>query len=113
MPAVEIPKIISVDDHVVEPRHVWQTWLPAKLREKGPRVEERRFGDFRLFPGAKYSNPEDPNGDWGSAWIYEDKVIYVHKKFVAIPNEATPGGDVEKFDRDDDGDDRGHLRRDA
>ncbi len=96
---MEIPKIISVDDHVVEPRHVWQTWLPAKLRERGPRVEERRFGDFRLFPGAKYSNPEDPEGDWGSAWIYEDKVIYVHKKFVAIPNEATPGGDVSKFDR--------------
>jgi predicted TIM-barrel fold metal-dependent hydrolase len=96
---MEIPKIISVDDHVVEPKHVWQTWLPEKYREKGPRVEDRRWGDFRLFPGAKYKNPEDPNGDWGSAWIYEDKVIYVHKKFVAIPNEATPGGDLSKFDR--------------
>ncbi|HUV11128.1 MAG TPA: amidohydrolase, partial [Acidimicrobiia bacterium] len=62
---LEIPKIVSVDDHVVEPRHVWQTWLPEKYREKGPRVEERRWGDFRLFPGAKYKNPEDPNGDWG------------------------------------------------
>jgi len=98
-PMLETPKIVSVDDHVVEPRHVWQTWLPEKFRERGPRVEERRWGDFRLFPGAKYKNPEDPNGDWGSAWIYEDKVIYVHKKFVAIPNEATPGGDVSKFDR--------------
>ena len=24
-----IPKIISVDDHVVEPAYVWQEWLPA------------------------------------------------------------------------------------
>jgi hypothetical protein len=27
---VEIPKIVSVDDHVVEPAHLWSTWLPAK-----------------------------------------------------------------------------------
>ena len=33
----ELPKIISVDDHVVEPAHVWQTWLPEKWRERGPR----------------------------------------------------------------------------
>ena len=25
-----IPRIISVDDHVVEPPHVWETWLPAR-----------------------------------------------------------------------------------
>jgi hypothetical protein len=34
----EVPKILSVDDHVVEPAHVWQTYLPEKHREKGPRV---------------------------------------------------------------------------
>src|SRR5438128_1590637 len=33
---MELPKIISVDDHVVEPPHVWQTWLPEKFRERGP-----------------------------------------------------------------------------
>ena len=32
----ELPKIISVDDHVVEPAHVWQTWLPEKFRADGP-----------------------------------------------------------------------------
>ena len=31
-----IPKIISVDDHVVEPAHLWQTWLPEKYRAAGP-----------------------------------------------------------------------------
>ena len=34
-PAIEIPKIISVDDHVVEPPHVWDTWLPARYRDRG------------------------------------------------------------------------------
>src|ERR1700681_1344061 len=82
---VELPKIISVDDHVVEPAHVWQTWLPEKYREKGPRVERKRWGAFRLKKGAKYEMTEDPEGEWGDAWIYEDNVIYVQKKFVAIP----------------------------
>ena len=34
----EIPWIISVDDHVMEPPHLWQTWLPANLREDGPKI---------------------------------------------------------------------------
>ena len=94
-----IPKIISVDDHVVEPSHVWQTWLPEKYREKGPRIERKRWGSFSLKPGAKYTNTEDPEGMWGDAWIFEDRLIYVHKRFVAIPLDATPDGDITKFDR--------------
>ena len=42
---------------------------------------------------------EDPEGEWGDAWIYEDKVIYVQKKFVAIPKASTPGGDISKFNK--------------
>ena len=34
----ELPKIISVDDHVVEPPHVWETWLPNKFKDRGPKV---------------------------------------------------------------------------
>ncbi len=96
---MELPKIVSVDDHVVEPPHVWQTWLPAKYRERGPRVERGRWGDFRLKAGAHYDMTQDPEGMWGDYWVYEDRIIYVHKRFVAIPLEATPDGDVSKFDR--------------
>ena len=96
---MELPKIISVDDHVVEPAHVWQTWLPQKYREKGPRIERKRWGPFSHKPGAKYVNTEDPDGLWGDAWYFEDRLIYVHKRFVAIPLEATPDGDLSKFDR--------------
>ena len=28
---------------------------------------------------------EDPDGEWGDAWYYDDELIYVQKKFVAIP----------------------------
>ena len=42
----EIPPIISVDDHIVEPPHLWQEWLPARYRDRGPRVERRRLGEM-------------------------------------------------------------------
>jgi predicted TIM-barrel fold metal-dependent hydrolase len=96
---MDVPKIVSVDDHVVEPPHVWQSYLPERHRERGPRVERKRWAPFVHHPGAKYTNTEDPDGEWGDAWVYEDRLIYVNKKFVAIPLEATPGGDVSKFDR--------------
>src|SRR6266436_4699288 len=58
---MELPKIVSVDDHVVEPAHVWQTWLPEKWRERGPKVERKKWGDFKLTPGAHYVMNEDPD----------------------------------------------------
>ncbi len=83
-----LPKIISVDDHVVEPPHVWQTWLPEKWRERGPRVERKKWGSFKHLSGAKYDMHEDPDGEWGDAWYYDDELIYVQKKFVAIPRAS-------------------------
>ena len=59
MASMELPKIVSVDDHVVEPAHVWQTWLPQKYRAAGPRIERKRWGPFEHKPGARYVNTED------------------------------------------------------
>ncbi|WP_181779165.1 amidohydrolase family protein [Pseudonocardia pini] len=30
--------LISVDDHIIEPAHLWERWLPRSLRERGPRL---------------------------------------------------------------------------
>ena len=40
----EIPRVISVDDHVVEPPHVWERWLPAQYRYRGPKIVRRGIG---------------------------------------------------------------------
>src|SRR6185369_10519630 len=77
-----LPKIVSVDDHVVEPPHVWQTWLPEKHRERGPRVERKKWGEITHLPGARYEMSEDPEGIWGDAWYLDGRQIYVHKRFV-------------------------------
>ena len=94
----ELPKVISVDDHVVEPAHVWLDRLPAKMRERGPRVERARWGDFALDSGASYKQEMAEDGRWGDYWMYEDRLVYVHKRHVAIPLDATPDGDVSRFD---------------
>jgi predicted TIM-barrel fold metal-dependent hydrolase len=74
--------IISVDDHVVEPPHVWQNWLPAKFRDRGPRVERRGIGEIKHVGGGHYQQTFDPDGPQADCWIFED-LVYIHKRHVA------------------------------
>jgi predicted TIM-barrel fold metal-dependent hydrolase len=48
-------KAISVDDHIIEPPHLWQSRLPERLRATGPRVIELDDGT--------------------EAWVFEDQVV--------------------------------------
>ncbi len=50
-PGWELPTIVSVDDHVVEPPHVWETWLPERFRDRGPKVERRGIGHMKHIGG--------------------------------------------------------------
>jgi predicted TIM-barrel fold metal-dependent hydrolase len=69
----EIPKIISVDDHVVEPADVWQKRLPKKYLDVGPRVERAPLGEMTFVGGNfSYEKGEGRPCDW---WHYEDKKI--------------------------------------
>ena len=34
------------------------------------------------------------DGTWGDYWLYEDRLIYVHKRHVALPLNATSDGHV-------------------
>ncbi len=80
---VEIPKIISVDDHVVEPAHLWQTWLPAKFRDRGPRVERRGVRAIEFAGAAAYKEVfDDDSPNKADTWVYED-LVYTHKRMVA------------------------------
>jgi predicted TIM-barrel fold metal-dependent hydrolase len=48
--------VISVDDHVVEPPHLFGTYLPSRLRERGPRIVEAKDGaQVWEFEGQLYS----------------------------------------------------------
>src|SRR5260221_805175 len=70
----EFPKIISVDDHVVEPAHVWADRLPGKYRDVGPRIVRAPVGDIEFIGGKFTPTIGDeakghPMADW---WFYED-----------------------------------------
>ena len=85
-----LPKIISVDDHIVEPPHLWDTWLPARYRDRGPKAERRGIGDMEHIGGGTYRQTFDPDGPQADCWVYED-LVYINKRHVAAVG----------FDRDD------------
>jgi predicted TIM-barrel fold metal-dependent hydrolase len=89
-PAQDFPLIVSVDDHVVEPSHVWERWLPAKFRDRGPRVERRGIGTMKHVGGGAYEQTFDPDGPQADCWVYED-LVYINKRHVAAVG----------YDRDD------------
>ncbi len=80
---MELPKIISVDDHIVEPPHVWRDWLPQKFKDDGPRVERR--GIERIWvsgPGPKYEHEFADDGTPADCWVF-GSYIYVIKRTIA------------------------------
>ncbi len=81
-PDGEFPWIVSVDDHVVEPAHLWQEWLPEKFRDRGPKVERRGIGEMRHVGGGSYEQTFDPSGRPADCWVFED-LVYIHKRHVA------------------------------
>ena len=73
---IEIPRIISADDHVVEPPDVFTSRLPAKYKELGPHVVREPVAEM-TFRGGKYAykmgeKGDGPLADW---WIYEGRAI--------------------------------------
>ncbi|MGE0306903.1 MAG: amidohydrolase family protein [Acidimicrobiia bacterium] len=65
-----LPLIISADDHVVEPPHLWIDRLPAKYRDVGPRVVRER-GAVKLHDGDFQYDASD-DGEPVDTWYFED-----------------------------------------
>jgi len=79
----EIPMIVSVDDHVVEPPHVWERWLPAQYRDRGPKIVRRGIGAIDYVGTANYvEHFDDSSPTKVDCWMYED-LVYTHKRMVA------------------------------
>lgn len=69
----DLPMMISVDDHVMEPRDLWQQQLPPSLRDRGPRVVQEKV---KLeFVGGHYGFQRDaPDGQMCDVWLYDGSV---------------------------------------
>ena len=70
----ELPLIISVDDHILEPRELWQEELPPSMRERGPKVSREKVSLH--FEGGHYGfTRDDPDGRWCDLWLFDDLVM--------------------------------------
>ena len=67
--SIDIPPIISVDDHVIEPPDLWERWLPAKHREAGPRVVR---APWEMIPAGRqaFRMAAGDTGQESDFWIY-------------------------------------------
>lgn len=71
---VEIPLIVSVDDHVIEPPHVWERYIAPKFRDRAPRVERIPCA-FMGYRGGVFSAEPGDEGDPCDWWRFEDLLI--------------------------------------
>jgi len=67
----ELPKIISVDDHIVEPATTWTDRIPAKYHDVCPRIVRAPMGEI-TFVGGKLTVKPGSEGNATDWWYYED-----------------------------------------
>jgi predicted TIM-barrel fold metal-dependent hydrolase len=69
----ELPRFISVDDHVVEPAGLWQDRLPKKYLEQGPRtIRQKGKITFDTSRQPHFIVGDGPEDRWCDIWLYED-----------------------------------------
>jgi predicted TIM-barrel fold metal-dependent hydrolase len=66
----ELPMIISVDDHIVEPADVWTSRMPANFKDAAPHIVRKDMPDV-TFVGGKLTVNEGGGGAPADWWIYE------------------------------------------
>ena len=80
---LDIPRIISVDDHVVEPPDLWTARITGKYADRAPRVvrDKAKFnfegGVFSFEKGAE-------DGEWCDWWVYGDQIYPFPKLSAAV-----------------------------
>jgi predicted TIM-barrel fold metal-dependent hydrolase len=88
----ELPRIISVDDHVIEPPELWTSRLPAKYREIGPRVERHRGGVRGIRGVYVFEESDAADVGWVDCWHYEDAVVPMNRWFAISGHLEDHGG---------------------
>jgi predicted TIM-barrel fold metal-dependent hydrolase len=67
----DYPLLVSADDHVLEPAHLWTSRLPAKYQEIGPRVVRQRVA-LPEKASLDLQVTSSDEGEWADVWHYED-----------------------------------------
>lgn len=82
-------KIVSVDDHVIEPKDLWTQRLPSRLRESAPRVEATHVSDV-VYRNGRWNYIESTDGTLArpaDVWVYEDTRQFLSGGLCASGND--------------------------
>ena len=93
----DVPKIISVDDHVVEPPELWTNRLPAKYQDRAPRIVREKC-TMKMVGGVFTFERNVPNGDWCDVWLYDD-LVYPFPKLSAASGFANLDNEPVTFEQ--------------
>ena len=66
----DLPKIISVDDHIVEPADLWTSRLPSKYADVGPRIIRKDMPNV-TYKGGQLTVNEGGGSTPADWWLYE------------------------------------------
>ena len=83
----EPPRIISVDDHVIEPPDLWSSRLPSKYADRGPHIVRQKMKQDRASGGVSSWKLAD-DGDWADVWHYDGVVAPLTVNFAAVGFET-------------------------
>ncbi|MGF7235607.1 MAG: amidohydrolase family protein [Frankia sp.] len=83
---------------MIEPAHVWEEHLPARLREAGPKLVRRRGRIKRT--DRTWILVEDDAAEWADCWSYDDNLFAIPRGLASVsyPDGVVPGvGSFEEF----------------
>lgn len=84
-------RLISPDDHLQAPPHLWQSRMPQKWRDEAPKIK-RLTGRAYDAGGGNFRFAEDAAGVLGDVWHYDGKQVPIVK--IAAAAGFSPRRDV-------------------
>ena len=84
---IDVPLIISVDDHIVEPPNLFEGRMPAQYADRAPHVIRKKLKFVGGSKGREWVEDAE-DGTWCDAWHYEDAVMPLQWLLAAIDREV-------------------------
>ena len=97
---LDLPRFISVDDHVVEPHGLWQDRLPERYKAEGPRaVRQKGQVVYTDKSQPDFIVGDGPDDRWCDVWHYEETRWPMHAAFAAVgPTVGMPATTALTYD---------------
>ena len=81
-----VPRLISIDDHVIEPPTLWTDRVPQRLAEAVPHIRRvKAYSQGWTQDGMQFVQDDShPDARWADVWEYEEQRIYLYRGYAAV-----------------------------